>query len=287
MTQRKMLLSIGREWLAGLSALAFFVAPMGGCPSSGNNGGDGDAKDVLTNKSTGFFINDDDSSNLLVAGRNDDGNGFFVYGTRNARGRIGEIESISLRTGSGEVSFLTFESGRPVHAEAPDGSYAHVSYNEVTSSRVTGEVEIFNAGDGSVTPLPFELDLQEAIDDVVQEVRDATGVDLRIVEVVGDDKIETRKAFDRSLEITIIPLYAAFVIPCATLIYTTTIILGQLLTALVATLVIAVQNIIIAIFTPFIVLAEIMSEVVRFVYIVPVITIFDAIPAPPVIVLVD
>lgn len=287
MTTRRMIWATTREWLAGLTTVALVVAPMAGCPRNLDGlGGDGTAdKGGLTNKSSGFFINEDTSSDLLVAGRNDEGHGFFVYGSRNAQGRIGEIRSIVLRTVSGERSFLTFASGRPTHAEAPDGSYAHVTYTEVSASRLTGTVDIFNAGDGSVTPFPFVIDLRAAIDDVVAQVRAATGIDVRVVQAIGDNQVETRKSLARSLVVTIIPLYTAFVIPCAALIYTTTIILGQLLTALVATVVIAIQNIIIAIFTPFILLAELMGDVVLFVRLVPVVTIFDVIPDPPIIVL--
>src|SRR5262245_50766680 len=104
MTNRKALLASAREWLAGLTALSIIVAPMAGCPGGADlcGNGNGGKDDQLTNKSSGFFINDDNASNLLVAGRNDNGDGFFIYGSRNSQGRIGEIESIVLRTQDGK-----------------------------------------------------------------------------------------------------------------------------------------------------------------------------------------
>lgn len=291
MMTRKMLWAATREWLSGLTALSMVLAPIAGCPTSvdlgtgnGNNSG---GKDNLTSKSAGFFINDDHSSDLLVAGRDDAGDGFFVYGTRNSSGDIGEIQSIALRTGDGtQKSFLTFESGRPVHAEAPDGSYAHVTYTEVTSTRLTGNVDIFNAGDGSVSHLgPYTVDLQEAIDNVVKQVQDATGIGLTVVQPVGSNTVETHKALSAARTITIIPLYTAFVIPCASLVYATTVILGELLTAVIVSLVEAIQNVIIAIFTPLILLSRIMSEVVLHVHVIRIVSIFSLIPDPPIIVL--
>src|SRR5262245_11652088 len=101
MTNRRLAWSIARQWLGGLTAVSLIIAPMAGCPTSvtlpgGGGGGTGNnnpgSKPNLTEKSSGFFINDDSSSKLLVAGRDNDGNGFFVYGSRNTQGKIGEIE---------------------------------------------------------------------------------------------------------------------------------------------------------------------------------------------------
>ncbi|MBI5864229.1 MAG: hypothetical protein HZB38_06955 [Planctomycetes bacterium] len=113
---------IVNEWLAGVLCVSLLLAPMGGCPQNGDNTGDGGDSST----SSGLFINQDSSGNVLMAARGQDGAEFFVFGSRGANGGLEEVDSILVRTASDEEAFVTFESGRPVHAQGPDGSYCHI-----------------------------------------------------------------------------------------------------------------------------------------------------------------
>jgi len=88
MSTRDVVRQLGREWLVALLALALVIAPFG-CQiqsiiDGGSDNTDGNGLDTQT---AGLFLNEDTSDPLIVAGRNADGDAFYVYGTRTPAGR--------------------------------------------------------------------------------------------------------------------------------------------------------------------------------------------------------
>lgn len=59
-----------------------------------------------------------------------------------------------------------------------DGSTIEFTYDQVSSERLTGHVDVFFAQDGSRETIAFDVDLNATIEQLVQAVHDLTGVDL-------------------------------------------------------------------------------------------------------------
>jgi len=248
-------------------------------------GGLQDLLDGLGDTGAALFINDDLGSPLLLAAENEDGLSFFVYGTRNAAGDLEEIESIVVREASGAESFVSFVSGRPTHAEAANGSYVHVTYTEVSSQRLSAEIELYNAEDGSQEFYSADIDLQQTADQIAQLVEQVTGRAVQTTAVEGDDIVVKSNSRSQSRVAIVSPIFAIFVLPLVGIVSTMTIILGQVLQVLVLTVVTAIQNIVIGIFTPFFLISELLSASVFNVQSGAVAAIVPIIPPAPVIVL--
>jgi uncharacterized membrane protein len=272
--------TIGWEWFCALTCYSLLIAPFGceltaGGPGGGLLGGLGGALD------TGLFINEDGDDPLLIAGRNADGDAFFVFGTRNDSGGLEEIESIVVRTAGGDESFMAFQSGRPVHVEGADGSYAHISYEEVSAERLTAHVELYDAATGQESAYTVDVDLEQTAQQIAALVADVTGQEL------DASALSTAKESRQRVRITIFsPLYALLVMPIVAAVALTTVILGQVLVAVYALVAATVQLVLLAVFSPLFLLAEILSDTVWRVEIVPLSLIFDSLPTPPIVILV-
>jgi len=286
MTWRRVLRGAAYEWLCALLCFSLLVAPFG-CQLQARLFED--LADALGGGSdAGLFINSDHTSPLLAGGRNAAGDAFFVFGTRTPDGGIDEIESILVRESDGKESFVAFESGRPVHVQAPDGSYAHATYTDVSPERLAATVELFNAADGSRSTYDVEIDLQQAAEEVAAALRAATGRDVPVTEVdsAGKASHPADKPGAAQVRITVLsPLFTGFVAPLLISVGLMTIMLGQIVIATYAAVAVALQAVVLAIFAPFFLIAELLSDAIVRIELTPLTLIFASLPPPPVVIL--
>jgi len=283
---RRAALRVGREWLSGLLSVAVILAPFG-CRLQSVDLGDGGLLDDLfggSDSDAGLFLNQDETSPLLLAGRDEAGNVFYVFGTRDADGDLEEIEAVSVKTAGGEESFLAFESGRPTHVEGPNGSYAHATYTEVSAKRLAADVELYNAADDTKQQFPVEIDLEQTAQQVAAAVEQATGRSLETTEVA--DAGTGKSVSTSQVRVTIFsPLFTGIIAPFIISIGLATIILGQMVIALVALVAAALQAVVLVIFSPLFLLAEMLSDVVFRIELIPLTSLFISLPPPPIVVL--
>ncbi len=150
---------LGRETLVALTAYALLIAPFG-CqlqttlPTAGSD-------TPADTKRAGLFVNPDESDPLLLAGRNEAGDAFFLFGTRGPGGSIvgTNVESILLRTADGQESKIFFEQGLPTYLEGPDGSYLAIRYTETSTDRLTAHVTLVSGETGESQTFQAEVDL--------------------------------------------------------------------------------------------------------------------------------
>ncbi len=278
-----LLRAVAREWLAALSAYCMLIAPFG-CEFSSSLVDDlAGADEVLTNASTGLFLSDDDANGILLAGRGDSGDAFFVFGTRDAGGGLAQVDAISVQAADGGESFISFESGRPIHAQAADGSYAHVTYTEIGTTRLTALVDLFDAASGATESHAVEIDLEQAAQAVADQVEALTGQSLPVTK---NPAKSVSKADARSVRITIFsPLFVLLVVPFIAVMALTTLILGQVLVALVSAVVVLLEATVVAIFAPLFVAARVLSRVVLRTFRTSLHVVFDALPVLPVVII--
>lgn len=273
---RREWIQFGREVLTIGVVTALALGPagcqLGALPPGGGGPLPGDLK-----KLNGLMINDSPADGLLMAARNAAGDAFFVYGTRTASGRLDEVEQILVRTADGAESFIAFESGRPVHAEGPAGDYLHIMYDEVSTERLAGELEIFSAADGTVETFPFDVDLQQAAEQIAERIEQLTGQEVALT-TVEDGQLKTGPMQTR---ITVFsPLFAAVVLPFVLLIEVVTVIVGQVLELISAVATVAVYSVLLVALAPFFAISELLSGSVINIRVVPLFDAFTAIPPP-------
>lgn len=277
--ERTTLGSIAREWLAALACYSLLIAPFG-CQLVGGGPDLGDVPGV--GPDAGLFIHDDFSDPLLVAGRNDDGDAFFVYGTRNSDGGLEEVEAIVVEQAGGERSFIAFESGRPVHVEGPNGSFVHITYTEVSAERLVARVEFFNAVDEVTQTFPVEIDLRAVLQAIVSQVERVTGRELPITQVEEDITGGGKIRHAEQVRVTVFsPLFAIFVVPVVAIVALTQLILGQVLLAIVDGLTLAVRNVLFHALAPLFIVAALLNVSITRVQLVGIGTIFESVPPPP------
>lgn len=275
-----------RDWLSAMVCFSILMSPSIGCGTTELNLGDLgniDLSGLLGSTNSGLFIEESSAtSGLLAAAKNSGGDSFFVYGTRNSAGQLQEVESILVEEDGGGESFVTFESGRPVHAQGANGSYAHAAYTGVTSTSLAGVVEVFNAADDSKQSLDFSVDLQQGLDDLAQQIEDATGQSLSFSSIIDNSTVETRKAMQRGLTITVLPLYGLFVIPMVAAMGLMMLVFTQLMLAM---MVVIAKTLVVAIFRPMFVIGSLLGDVLLRIRIVPLLTIFSILPPRPTVIL--
>jgi len=281
---RHPLRQLAREWLVALSSYAILVAPFGcqlqadlaGDPT-GNSGGNSGGGSSLNTKSAGLFLNEDTSDPLIVAGRNAAGDAFFVYGTRQDDGAVGEVTSILLKTVAGEESLIAFVLGRPVLLKGPDGSYLKITYDEVSPDRLAATAEIYDASNGTTETTSAEVDLHKTAEQVAQVVEQLTGQTLAVPTVppAGTAKWQAR---------ALGPLLSALVvIPMVLLTNLMIVIVGQMMAEIMDAMAEAVQAAVIVACSPLFLFAGLLGEVTVEVDSVPLVDIFIDLPPPPVI----
>lgn len=230
----------------------------------------------------GFLFNTDLGSDVLGGIRLEDGNEAFVYGKRNANGSFKEITGAVLRDADGNEASILFENGRPAKARGFDGSTVEITYEEVSPDRLKGHVDLFFA-DPAVAEedrhqtLAFDVDLQEVAAELAERVAELLGLDISDAEPAASPPGRPRLA-DPALAamgkdapeaqfilgLIVLPYQFAFMTMGFLCIQVMTqvvaVIVGTLLT-LVATL---TRAIVVAVFSPIIIMGEMMRMAVGF-----------------------
>ena len=274
MSLRHTLRQVGREWLVALAAYALLVAPFG-CQFQAALLGDN--TDGLNTQSAGLFLNTDTSDPLIVAGRNVAGDAFFVYGTRQSNGAVGDVDSILLEMATGEHALIAFELGRPVYLQGPDGSFVRITYEEVSAERLAATAEVYDAQSGTTQTVSADVDLQETAQQVAMAVRQITGQSLQVPTV---SLVETAKSQNRALN----PLLQILVVlPMVLLTQALIVSMGQVMNVVFQAVTVAFQVAVVAAFWPLFTFAALLGEVSVRVETVPLLDIFIELPAPPVI----
>ncbi len=275
MSDRRLVRQLAREWLVTLLALALVIAPFG-CQiqsiiDGGSDNTDGDSLDTHT---AGMFLNEDTSDPLMVAGRNAAGDAFYVYGTRAVGGAVGEVESILIRTAAGQQALMVFELGRPVYLEGPDGSYARITYNEVSLERLQATVVVYDAVTQTIETAEAEVDLQKTATEVAALVESVTGRTLELPTAPADTAKLSQRALGPLLQVLL-------VVPMLALSQLMIVIMGQMMTAVFAAVTVAFQAAVVAAFWPLFMFAALLGEVTVRVESVPLLDIFIELPPPP------
>lgn len=275
MIRERFIRSIPGQWFCTMMGVALVIAPFG-CETAVVL----DPGNVSLDK-VGFAFNKDASSDLLMSLSGEDGNTVFVFGSRNETS-ITSISAVTIRDADGNESFITFESGRPVHVQAADGSYAHITYQNVGLDGLQALVDIYDAVEDTDDQVVIDIDLQETLATWAQRFEEETNVELPVVNAVGEDQAKTLNAAQAG-GVVFVPV---FVVPFTTLVTTTSLILSQVFVYMVRFVALATASIITAIMYPFIVLAEITrTALVLPAVIIDMITFFDVVPTVPVYVL--
>lgn len=265
--------TIGGQFVTALTIVALIISPFG-CQTLQLLTGDTD--DLF-----GMLINSDLESNTLGALRLASGETVFLYGSFQEDGNIKEITGITLRDADGQEASLIFEEGRPTAARSFDGSTINITYDEVSSERLTGQLDIFFASTSQSQSIPFDIDLQAAASQLAQIVADLTGSEISDEEPPAAPSAEKRagnvSAEDTSKQeqraqlglIAAILVQYAFVILGLTIVSIMVQSMQAAITSLVVTSAIVTKTVVVALFSPFI----LMGEILRLAMTEPVITI--------------
>ncbi len=280
---------LGREWLVALLSYTLLVAPFG-CQLQNllDNSGTGGTTDL---QATGIFLNTDITNPLIAAGRDAQGDAFFVYGTRSADSGLQDtqIASILVQTADGQQSFITFDAGRPVHLQGPDGSYVHIKYTEVTEDRLAATVTVHDAAsDQTAPPVDVAIDLQQVRQNLMQAAQQGAqaiqALTGQIATVPAAPAVSTAKWQNRAVADILIAIVA---VPLALLTQFTFYIVGEMMTAVfdavAASIQASIEAALQAAFTPLLTLGNVLSQTSYRVEITPLFHVFVHLPPAPIV----
>lgn len=247
-----------------VTALLMGVQMMGlpGCSTALNSG------PYDPDNPVGLFANDDTSSDTLGAVRLPTGETVFVFGDYGSNGAIREITGAILRDSSGQEAWAIFDNGLVQSAGSFDGSTVDMTYDEVSTRRIKGRADFSFAGlaeEDREQAATFDIDLEQAADQLADKVRDLLGVDISNSEPPDDPlakskQVEEAAGIKSEVRSQLILLFhaAAF----AALGYVFVEIMAALVSVVFEVMVNVVsaltQAVVVAMFTPFILLGEVM-----------------------------
>lgn len=270
MRMRRFVRSIPGQWFCALCCYALLIAPFG-CQFQSMLLEDPDGGQVLSTSTTGLFVNADTRDPLLVAGRAASRDEFFVYGARTADGGVAAVSSVILRQADGTRSSIEFASGRPVRLNGPDGSFATVDYTEINERRIAATVSMFDAAGGLVETLDVVIDLERAAEEVAALVQSITGARLEAVDAPAS---LTEKADSRAASVQ----FAFVLLPVIGVVAAGVVILGQALLAIWDAIAQTIHNIALVIFSPLILLTNLLNDTIVNVRFVTLRELFDRFP---------
>jgi hypothetical protein len=261
-----------REWAVALAAYALLVAPFG-CQLGtllDPVGGGGAPVGV------GFFVNDDAESPAIAGARDSSGNEFFVFGVRDADGNLAEIDAIHVIQRDGAQAYLIFESGRPVYARGPDGSYLEIRYTQLESLRLSAAVTIHDADTGTEATETVTVDLAASAGQVAERIEALTGEPV----AVPDVSAATSKSARRS-GLAAIGLAVLVAVPVAVAVNVAIVALGQVLVGLFRGVAAVLQTALLVILSPLFLLSAILNGAVIEIELATLPEIFITIPDVP------
>ncbi|MCB9851949.1 MAG: hypothetical protein H6819_02545 [Phycisphaerales bacterium] len=238
-----------------------------------------------TSNPFGLLINTDLTSDLLGAVRLGNGENVFLYGKFLESGLIERIDGASYRNAEGQVAKVELANGFVTKATSFDGSTLTMNYEEISTQRLKGTVEIVFAGidgdDGTQT-IPFDIDLAQAVADVTSEIENYLGIDISQAvpptNPVGKVRLpDVNKGHKTSNPDQVAQLILAFVsfhrAAFGAIGYVIVQLMGGLINVmanlLVGIVTVVTQAVVVALFTPFI----LMGEVLRVAVLQPVYTV--------------
>lgn len=265
-----------REWLVALCAYALLIAPVG-CQFQDLLLTGAADPEGLNSASTGLFVNSGSNGTLLLAGRTPGGDEFFVYGDPGANSGVGRVDAIQV-VHDGSDSYVVFESGWPVYARGPDGSYVSISYAQ-GDNPLSAVVTVHDAATGTEETSQVTVDLGQTVQQVAAAIQAATG---RAVEVPVAPAGATSKAGQRSLGALLT------VVLVATTMAVAVVILGQVLTGVYALVDAAVKATLLMVFWPVFLVSALFNQLSGAIIEIEFLSfpeVFIDLPGPPTIII--
>ena len=267
MSLMRMPFTVLGQWVTGLTVVAFVIATTG-CggltlPTLGN-GGSG------SGGSFGTIVNTDITKDLIGGVRMSSGEAVYVFGQFNSDGTVADVTLAVYQNASGQEAKLFLESGRLTQVVGFDGSTVDFSYTEVSVQRIAGTAT-YTPVSGSPAAVNFDIDLQQTADQVAALVQNLTGMQISTDAPPSDQSAASAKttggisakAEVRSeqaiIVVVLVPIFMAITG------YAIVLAVSQIM----ETFVLAEEELMIAVLTPFIVMGDLMRAAVG----LPVITI--------------
>jgi hypothetical protein len=281
-----------RNWTAVVSAYVILLSPLAAIPAcesiglddllNGNVNGIGNGNSnggPLTQNSTGFFINNDLQSRLLIAGRAPGGDEFFAFGSRQPNGNPQTIDTLMVRQRNGQRSFIQFDQGWPEYAEGPNGSYCHVTYLERTQFSIIANVTLYDAQSRTEETIPVSFDGLRTAEQVAAAISRLTNVNVVVPQTptVGTGKPDVRSA---SVFVST-ALFVAFAVLTVNVVDFTTAILGQVLENVWSAVAQTAQGVLLTIFAPLLLIGRIVDGSLGRVEFTPLVNIVVQLPTEP------
>jgi hypothetical protein len=201
----------------------------------------------------GWFVNQDKTSDTLLGARVASGASLFAYGSFDEDGNIAEITDVILRDAAGNESFISLDGrGWPIHIEIADGSYAHIDYEIQDETRVKGLLRLYQAGAAAEETVPFDVQLDEALEALAAELEPWTGQQLDVLP--APEETDGSKVARRDAAAVVYPL---FLVPFVAMAYIVSYVALAISTFVVSVVAYAIRATLVAVLAPVYLLAEI------------------------------
>ncbi len=255
-------------------AISVMIAGSAGCQNGFNLGG---FMPFTGGNPFGLLINTDTSSDLLGVLRLSSGESVFSYGAFQTNGLIQRVDGFIYRNAVGQESKVELSNGLVSRATSFDGSTIEITYDEVSTARLAGAVRLTFAsldGDDAVQEIPFDVDLQMAATELSNEIQNLLGINVATntppANPIGKVKLEDTRTKPTAKPDVAAQLILAFVAfhqaAFAALGYVIVEIMagvvGAVANLLVGVVAAVTQTLVVALFTPFILMGEILRVAV-------------------------
>jgi len=248
------------KWVTVLTVLAF-VAATTGCggltlPSLGNDGSGNGGQ-------FGVIVNTDISKDLIGGVRMSSGEAVYAFGQFNPDGTVAAVTSAVYQNASGQEAKLFLDSGRLTRLVGFDGATVDFSYTEVSAQRLAGTAT-YTPVSGSPSVVNFDIDLQQTASQVAALVQNLTGMQISTDAPPSDQTAASAKALGgvsakaggrSELGIIVIALVPIFMAITG---YAIVLAVSQIMEAFV----LAEEEVMIAVLTPFILMGDLLRAAV-------------------------
>ncbi len=260
--------TIGGQWVTAITIVCLIIAPFG-CQTADLFTGLGTLVGSSSNSNDpyGLLINSDPDSGVLGGVRLPDGWSVFVYGTFESDTSPPDITGAGIRDPNGQEAGITFENGRPKHAEAFDGSTADFTYEQADLERLKGYVDLYFAETGATERIEFDIDLTQAAADIAQAAAQLAGLTISDQDPPANNTASKRPAAPagadklarKTVTVVFVPVFAAaLALVGYTMVWVMVQVMSAVMIAMTAALVAVTHAMVIAMFSPFIIMGDIL-----------------------------